>query len=80
MKVPAIKKLVETQSLEALREAEGLLLEEQQPAFDIPGDDEGEQLTHVFAAIWILNHMHDHQTDFKTALREFTAKVRVSIS
>lgn len=80
MKIPAIKKLVETQTITALREAEELLLEEQQPGFAIDGADEGEQLTHVFAAIWILNHMQDCKVDFKTALREFTQKVRVSIS
>jgi hypothetical protein len=80
MKIPAIKKLVETQTIETLRQAEELLLEEQQPGFEIEGADEGEQLTHVFGAIWILNHMQDHGSDFKTALREFTQKVRVSIN
>ena len=80
MKIPAIKKLVETQTIAVLREAEELLLEEQQPAFEIEGADEGEQLTHVFGAIWILNYMQDEGADFKTALREFTQKVRVSIS
>ena len=80
MKVPAIKKLVETQTIESLRQAEELLIDEQQPDFEIEGADEGEKLTHVFGAIWILNHMQDHNTDFKTALREFTQKVRISIS
>ena len=80
MKVPAIKKLVETQTIESLRQAEELLIDEKQPDFEIEGADEGEQLTHVFGAMWILNHMHDHGTDFKTALREFTQKVRISIS
>lgn len=80
MKIPAIKKLVETQTIESLRHAEELLLEEQQPGFEIEGADEGEQLTHVFGAIWILNHMQDHGSDFKIALREFTQKVRVSIN
>ncbi|MGV3541425.1 MAG: DUF6952 family protein [Rufibacter sp.] len=80
MKVPAIKKLVETQTIEALIEAETQLINEQATAFEIEGADEGEKLTHVFGAIWILNHMHDQETDFKTALREFTQKVRTSIS
>jgi hypothetical protein len=80
MKIPAIKKLVETQTLASLMKAEELLIEEQQPDFDIEGEDEGEKLTHVFGAIWILNHMNDHGSDFKTALREFTQKVRVSIN
>ncbi|GGG39881.1 DUF6952 family protein [Hymenobacter glacieicola] len=80
MKMPVIKRLVETQTLQSLVAAEEALLEEQTPAFEVEGEDEGEQLTHVFAAIFILNHMQDHSTDFKTALREYTAKVRVSIS
>jgi hypothetical protein len=80
MKIPAIKKLVETQTIDSLREAEELLLNEETPAFTIEGSDEGEQLTHVFGAIWILNHMQDNQVDFKVALREFTQKVRVSIN
>ncbi len=80
MKIPAIKKLVETQTIESLRAAEQLIIDEQQPDFEVEGADDGEQLTHVFGAIWILNHMQDHNTDFKTALREFTQKVRVSIS
>ncbi|AKQ47085.1 hypothetical protein TH63_17875 [Rufibacter radiotolerans] len=80
MKIPAIKKLVETQTIENLRQAEEQLLNEETPAFDIEGEDEGEKLTHVFGAIWILNHMGDHKVDFKTALREFTQKVRVSIN
>ena len=80
MKMPVIRHLVETQTLDALVAAEEALLEEKTPAFEIEGEDEGEQLTHVFAAIFILNHMQDHQSDFKTALREYTKKVRVSIS
>ena len=80
MKMPVIRHLVETQSLESLIAAEEALLDEQTPAFEVEGEDEGEQLTHVFAAIFILNHMQDHGSDFKTALREYTKKVRVSIS
>ncbi|WP_400192869.1 DUF6952 family protein [Hymenobacter sp. B81] len=80
MKVPVIKRLVETQSLQSLVEAEEALLDERQPSFEVEGDDEGEQLTHVFGAIWILNHMQDHHVEFPAALREFTKKVRVSIS
>ena len=80
MKIPAIKKLVENHNLHDLVRAEEALLDEQQPDFEIPGEDDGEKLTHVFAAIFILNHMGDHKTDFTTALREYTKKVRVSIS
>ena len=80
MKIPVIKKLVETQTLDALTAAEEALMEEQPLAIEVEGDDEGEQLTHVIAAAWILNYMNDNGVDFKTALREYTKKVRVSIS
>ncbi|MFD2246793.1 DUF6952 family protein [Pontibacter ruber] len=80
MKIPAIKKLVETQTLDALMAAEAAIVDEQPLAIEVEGDDEGEQLTHVLAAVWILNHMQDSGADFKTALREYTKKVRVSIS
>lgn len=80
MKIPAIKKLVENNTLEELMAAEAAIVDEQQPAIAVEGEDEGEQLTHVLAAVWILNEMEDNGTDFKTALRMYTQKVRVSIS
>tara|TARA_A100000171_G_C2084544_1_gene121393 strand:- start:515 stop:757 length:243 start_codon:yes stop_codon:yes gene_type:complete len=80
MKIPVIKKLVEEIALEDLKAAEEALMEEQKPAIEIQGDDEGEQLTHVFAAIFILEKMEKNGVDFKTALREYTQKVRTSIS
>lgn len=80
MKMPAIKRLVETQTIDNLVAAEEALLDERQPDFDVEGEDEGERLTHVFAAIFILNHMQEHGGEFKDALREYTKKVRVSIS
>lgn len=80
MKIPVIKELVENQTMEALIAAEEAIINEETPAIEVKGQDDGEQLTHVMAAIWILNHIQDHQADFKTALREYTKKVRVSIS
>ena len=80
MKIPAIKHIVENHTLHQLVQAEEALLDEKPIDFDIPGDDEGEKLTHIFAAIFILNHMEDHKTAFTTALREYTKKVRASIS
>lgn len=80
MKIPAIKKLVENYDLQQLMAAEEAIVEEQPLAIEVDGDDEGEQLTHVLAAVWILNEMNDNGSDFKTALRMYTQKVRVSIS
>ncbi len=79
MKIPAIKKLVESFELDELRAAEEALANEEKPAISVEGDDEGEQLTHVFAALYIKEEM-EAGTDFKTALRDYTRKVRESIS
>ncbi len=80
MKIPAIKKAIETYSLQQLKEAEESLLDEQEAAINIEGEDEGEQLTHTLAAIWILNEMQHQNIDFNTALRQYTSRVRSSIS
>lgn len=79
MKIPVIKKLVERYSLEELTAAEESLAEEEQPSIDIEGDDEGEKLTHAFAALYIKGKVEEGM-DFKTALREYTQMVRNSIS
>ena len=80
MKIPVIKGLVETTSLDALRQAEEDLLEERPLQIEVGGDDEGEQLTHIFAAIYILEQMANEGLEFKQALRAYTQKVRTSIS
>lgn len=80
MKIPVIKKITESYSLVELQAAEEALYNEETPAIEILGDDEGEQLTHIIAAIFIKEHMSEHSSDLKTALREYTLKVRNSIS
>lgn len=79
MKIPVIKKIADAYSLEQLREAENALYEELPLSIDIEGEDEGEQLTHVLAGIQILEDM-EKGTDFKTALRNYTQRVRNSLS
>ena len=80
MKIPVIKKLVETHTIEELQAAEHAIIQEQPLSIQIEGNDEGEQLTHAIAAIWILERMQEANVDFKTALREYTQKVRESIN
>jgi hypothetical protein len=80
MKIPAIKKLVETYTLQECKQAEQALLEEQALTIEIEGDDEGEKLTHVLGAIDILERMQLENKDVRTALREFMERVRTSIS
>ena len=80
MKIPAIKQLVERYSKDELEKAEAAIADEQKPEIEIPGEDEGEQLTHAYAALQIIQSMEENELDFKTALREYTGRVRNSIS
>ena len=80
MKIPAIKTLVESYGVDTLKAAEAALMEEEPLPIEVGGADEGEQLTHLIAAIWIMERMGETQQDFKTTLREYTARVRESIS
>ena len=80
MQVPVIKQLAETYTVDVLRAAEDAIINEQVPAIEIEGKDEGEKLTHVLAAIEILNDMEKSGIDFRTALRNYTQRVRNSIS
>ncbi len=79
MKIPIIKKLVEEHSIKNLEKAELAILDEQKSEITVEGEDEGEQLTHVMAAIWIKNEMQKDNLPFAKALRAYTQKVRVSI-
>jgi hypothetical protein len=80
MKVPEIKKLCETYTVEQLQEAEDAILNERTPSIEIGGDDEGEQLTHVLAAIWCLHDMQENGSSLPQSVRNYTVKVRNSIS
>lgn len=80
MKIPAIKLLAENASIEELKAAEEALYDERKPAIGVLGDDEGEQLTHVLAALWIKTEMEARGIAFPVALREYTSRVRNSIS
>lgn len=80
MQIPVIKKLVENHSVEELTNAENALMEEQPLPIEVEGEDDGEVLTHIIAAVWILERMESHELPFAKALREYTQKVRTSIS
>lgn len=80
MQIPIIKKLVENYSLVQLQAAEDAMMEEQKPAIEVEGKDEGECLTHVLAAIYIKDKMENQSTPFNQALRDFSQRVRNSIN
>jgi hypothetical protein len=79
MKIPAIKKLVEAYNIPELQAAEAALLEELPLPLEVEGEDEGEKLTHILAAIWIKHEMQREGLDFVKALRAYSARVRKSI-
>lgn len=80
MQIAVIKQLAETYTTAELRAAEDAIINEQQHAIHVEGKDEGEQLTHVLAAIEIHNDMEKNGLDFRSALRNYTQRVRNSIS
>lgn len=80
MKIPSIKKIAETYGMDDLRQAETHILEGRLPHIEIEGDDEGEQLTHVIAAIEIKTQMDTEKIAFPKALRNYTKRVRNSIT
>ena len=79
MKVAAIKPLVETYTIDQLKEAEQNLYNEEPLSIEVDGADEGEKLTHILAAIEILTDMAKG-SDYKTALRNYSSRVRNSIN
>ena len=80
MKIPVIKQLVEAYTTADLEKAESDIIEGNPLAIEIEGADEGEQLTHAIAAVWIQKIMKESKLEFKDALREYTKRVRSSIS
>ncbi len=80
MQIAIIKHLHENHTLDELRLAEEAMYEEQIPAIHVDGKDEGEKLTHILAAINILEDMEKNNIDARTALRNYTQRVRNSIS
>ena len=80
MKLPVIKALAETQTLEKLKKAEEELLNGEALSIEVEGVDEGEQLTHILGAIDILERVEKEGADLRTSTRAFFERVRNSIS
>jgi len=80
MKIPIIKKTVENFTIEELKKAEELLLNEEIAQIEIEGVDEGEQLTHCMAAIWIKEEMEKSGISQQQATRNYIERVRKSIT
>lgn len=80
MQIPIIKKIAEKYTEAELKKAEEALLEELTLEIEIEGKDEGEQLTHIMAALWVKEEMEKNGLPVGKAVRNYTIKVRNSIS
>lgn len=80
MKIADIKILVEKYKVEELTQAEEHLLEEKPLQIDVSGADDGEKLTHLLAAIWIKQEMEEKNIPLNQAVRNYSLRVRTSIS
>ena len=80
MKVSAIKKIAQEYELQDLKNAEACLLEEKDLEIEIDGEDEGEKLTHIIAAIQIKTDCEQQEIPLAKAIRNYTQRVRKSIS
>ena len=80
MNLAAVRTLVETYTKHDLQQAEAQLLEGEPLAIDVQGEDEGEQLTHILAALWVRQHMAETGDALPLAMRAYTQRVRQSIT
>ena len=80
MKLTVIKYLAENKSISELREVESQLCNDNPSTFEVTGEDKGEQLTHILAAIEVLETVEKENVDLRSALRSFSERVRNSIS
>lgn len=80
MKIDEVKRLATTANIESLKKAEIELTEGNPLPLEVHGEDEGEQLTHILSAIWILEHMQTTGCNLPSAMRALTQKVRTSIN
>jgi hypothetical protein len=80
MKIPIIKQLVETYNLQQLAAADSAIAKGETPPVQIAGEDEGEQLTHAYAAMFIRQMIDEKGMNYQTALREYAKMVREAIN
>jgi hypothetical protein len=80
MNVQSIKKLIENYSMEELKSAEEALLNESILAIEVEGEDEGEMLTHLLAAMFCKEEMSKSDININQAIRMYSHRVRNSIN
>ncbi len=74
-----VKKLVENYTIDQLVEAEQALVEGEELALEVEGQDASEKLTYLLAAVYILEQVKLEGAEFYDAFRQYTLQVRESI-
>ncbi len=80
MNINTVKNIVEKYSIMELLEAENALLNEESLKIEIEGKDEGEQLTHILAAVFCKDEMAKENININQAIRLYSQRVRGSIN
>lgn len=80
MNIQTIKKIVDLYTVDQLKKAEEELLNETPLSIEIEGEDEGEQLTHILAAIYCKEEMARTGININQAIRSYSQRVRDSIN
>lgn len=80
MNIQIIKHLVETYSIDQLKQAEEDIINEAPLAIEVEGVDQGEQLTHTLAAIFCKEVMEKEGLNINQAVRAYSQRVRDSIN
>ena len=75
MQMKEVRRLVKNHDLEELQAAAEAIENEQPPAIDVEGEDEGDKLTNVLGAIEIKEAVARGESE-KDALRAFSSRVR----
>jgi len=75
----AIIELVERYNNHELQQAEADLVEDRPTTILIQGADQGEQLTHVLAALWVVQYIKESDCSVPDAVRAYAYRVRNSI-
>lgn len=80
MNTATVKLLISEYSIASLKDAEAAMMKEETLPFHVDGKDEGEQLTHILAAIYCKQEMEQSGITVNQALRLYARRVRNSIN
>ncbi|MEM9673095.1 MAG: hypothetical protein ACFB15_12535 [Cyclobacteriaceae bacterium] len=78
MNSEAVRILVENYTVDQLTEVEQEIIRGEEPSISVKGEDASEKLTHLLAAVNVLEQMKSEGTEFSAALRQYVLQVRES--